>query len=365
MDSLTQLTLGAAVGEALLGRKIGARAALWGGLFGTLPDLDVLAKPFISEIQELAVHRGFSHSLTLVVMGSPLFGWLLARLQPQTDVNGRQWSTLVFWALLTHILLDCLTSYGTQIFQPFSDYPVIIGSIFIIDPLYTVPLALGLLTALFLNRATPRRRVAVYTGLGISTAYLLFTLGNRWYVENVFEHALRAQGYPYQRLLLMPTAFNNLLWIGMTENADQLWIGHYSLLDADRFIPFRRVEKNSRHLEPLRDDPAVQRLLQFSRGYYTVVEEGGALRFNDLHLPRTDIWLQDKGEAIFSYRLFTDPQSPGRVAAVERVRPRYRVREGLWTVLFTRILGDASPLPLTGQTPPGAIGAGGACRLAC
>ena len=41
MDSVTQITLGAAVGEAVLGRKIGGRAMLWGAIAGTLPDLDV------------------------------------------------------------------------------------------------------------------------------------------------------------------------------------------------------------------------------------------------------------------------------------------------------------------------------------
>ena len=42
MDSLTQIALGAAVGTAVLGRKVGARAALWGAAVATLPDLDVL-----------------------------------------------------------------------------------------------------------------------------------------------------------------------------------------------------------------------------------------------------------------------------------------------------------------------------------
>ena len=42
MDSLTQVVLGAAVGEAALGKKIGNRAIVWGGIAGTIPDLDVL-----------------------------------------------------------------------------------------------------------------------------------------------------------------------------------------------------------------------------------------------------------------------------------------------------------------------------------
>ena len=42
MDTVTQIGLGAAVGEAMLGRLVGRRALLWGGIFGLLPDLDVL-----------------------------------------------------------------------------------------------------------------------------------------------------------------------------------------------------------------------------------------------------------------------------------------------------------------------------------
>ena len=42
MDSLTQIVLGAAVGEATLGRKVGNKALLWGAIAGTIPDLDVV-----------------------------------------------------------------------------------------------------------------------------------------------------------------------------------------------------------------------------------------------------------------------------------------------------------------------------------
>ena len=43
MDSLTQFALGAGIGVAVLGRRIGPRrAAIAGGLLGSVPDLDVL-----------------------------------------------------------------------------------------------------------------------------------------------------------------------------------------------------------------------------------------------------------------------------------------------------------------------------------
>ncbi len=76
MDSLTQITLGAAMGEVALGHKAGNRAMVWGGLAGTLPDLDVLAQWWMPEIDALAAHRGLTHSLLFSVMAPLLFGWL-------------------------------------------------------------------------------------------------------------------------------------------------------------------------------------------------------------------------------------------------------------------------------------------------
>ncbi|MCB0468978.1 MAG: metal-dependent hydrolase, partial [Aequorivita sp.] len=46
MDSVTQIVLGAAVGEAVLGKKIGNKAMALGAIAGTIPDLDVLSSHF-------------------------------------------------------------------------------------------------------------------------------------------------------------------------------------------------------------------------------------------------------------------------------------------------------------------------------
>jgi inner membrane protein len=75
MDSLSQIVLGAAVGEAVLGKKLGNRAMVWGAVAGTLPDMDVLGQFFLNELDNLAFHRGISHSLTATVFGSLFFGW--------------------------------------------------------------------------------------------------------------------------------------------------------------------------------------------------------------------------------------------------------------------------------------------------
>ena len=77
MDSLTQIVLGAACGEVALGKKIGNKAQLFGAIGGTIPDLDVIigALFYQNEIDSMAFHRGFMHSLVFAVFATVIFGF--------------------------------------------------------------------------------------------------------------------------------------------------------------------------------------------------------------------------------------------------------------------------------------------------
>jgi len=107
MDSLTQIVLGAAVGEAVLGRKVGNRAMLWGGICGTLPDLDVLANAVSDPVSALAYHRAFTHSLPFAFLVAPLVGLALHRFYGGKD--GPLKSALV-WPVLLAVFYLILTT---------------------------------------------------------------------------------------------------------------------------------------------------------------------------------------------------------------------------------------------------------------
>ena len=83
MDSITQLALGAAVGEATAGRQAGRRALLWGAVCGTLPDLDVFI-PLGDAVRDFTYHRSASHSLFVLAALTPLMVWLILKLHPGT-----------------------------------------------------------------------------------------------------------------------------------------------------------------------------------------------------------------------------------------------------------------------------------------
>jgi inner membrane protein len=95
MDSLTQIVLGAACGEAVLGRKIGNRALLLGAIGGTIPDLDVFSNLFTDEITALAFHRGIMHSLIFGATAPFAFAWLAQRLYQSGTYAGKPWSTMI------------------------------------------------------------------------------------------------------------------------------------------------------------------------------------------------------------------------------------------------------------------------------
>ncbi len=101
MDSLTQIVLGAACGEAVAGRKLGNRAMLWGAVGGTIPDLDVFATFFTNEIASTSFHRGFMHSFLFAAT----VPWVLAKLTQWFYHNGiyklrgyKLWA-MVIWLL--------------------------------------------------------------------------------------------------------------------------------------------------------------------------------------------------------------------------------------------------------------------------
>lgn len=80
MDSVTQFVLGASIGEAILGKKVGNKAIIWGGIGGTIPDLDVFLNPFFGEVQSLIVHRSLSHSLFSPFIAAPILGYLVSMI---------------------------------------------------------------------------------------------------------------------------------------------------------------------------------------------------------------------------------------------------------------------------------------------
>jgi len=283
MDSLTQLALGAAVGVAVMGRRTAPwKAALWGGLAGTLPDLDALIDHG-DPIANMTLHRADTHALPWLTLAAPPLGWLVARLNRQPR-EWRRWWLAIWLALVTHALLDAMTIYGTQLLRPFSDHPFGVGSIFIIDPLYTVPLLVGL--AVVLRRSDPRGLRWNAAGLLLSTAYLAWGWGVQQHLRGIAEQALADQGIAADRVLVMPTPLNTVLWRVVAVTPDGFHEGFRSLLDRGPGIRFDHFDRGAELRNPIAELASVRRVAAFTHGFYKLSERGDRLLVIDLRMGR-------------------------------------------------------------------------------
>ena len=311
MDSLTQVVLGAACGEAVLGKKIGNKALLFGAIGGTIPDLDVFigATLFNNEIQAMAFHRGLMHSVLFSVFGAFLFGWLVYRLYNKGRRLGtttlRDWQKLFFWSLFTHPILDSFTPYGTQLFYPFTNTRIAFNNISVADLFYTLPFLVCIIAVLFYNRESHKRRLWLRWGFVLSSVYMLFTLGNKLYIDSVFQKSLFEQNISFNRFRTQPTIFNSILWYGVVETDDAYYMGFYSLLDTtNRVLDWQIIEKEKSPI-PM-DDTDLSLLSWFSDNYYNIIpaEEKNVFTFKDLRYPLLNP--EDKNSSLFSFKVYNN-----------------------------------------------------------
>lgn len=282
MDSLSQIALGAAVGVAVLGRRTAVwKAAAWGALAGTLPDLDVLIDHG-DPIRNMVLHRAQSHAPFWLTLFSLPFAALVARLSGEW-AQWRRWWLAMWLVLVTHPLLDAMTIYGTQLALPFSDHPYGVGSIFIIDPLYTLPLLIGCGWAL-VGRGSGRGLAANAMGLAISTAYLGWTLAAQSHVQDIARASLAEQGLRADRMLVSPVAFNSVLWRVLVMQGDNYHEGFYSLFDADRSVHLDRFDQGAALARALPPIDGVQRIVAFSKGYYKLHQQDARILISDLRM---------------------------------------------------------------------------------
>lgn len=338
MDSLTQIVLGAGVGEALLGKKAGNKTILWGAILGTVPDLDVLPSMFMDTVDKISFHRGFSHSFLFFFLGAPLFGWLIHKLYKGKIASWREWTVFAFWVLCTHALLDCFTSWGTQLFYPL-DYRVAFNTIFVVDPLYTLPFLACIIALMFYDKESKTRQRLAYAGLIISSAYLLLTVVNKSVIDSAFEDALAKQEIKYARFTTKPTPFNNILWFSTIETDEGYYLGYYSLLDKDRAIAFHRVEKQHELMAALPKDEKLQTLLHIADGYYCFEEKDNRLLLHDLRFGQVTDFKTGKGDFVFSF--FIDKSADGnRLIITQKENDIRDVTSGMFAMLWRRMKGQ-------------------------
>lgn len=282
MDSLTQIVLGASVAEAAGGKQLGNKAALWGAIAGTIPDLDVFIRAFSEPIEGALLHRGFSHSIIFALIMGPALGWVIHRIYRQR-YSLRRWQWVAFLAIITHPMLDMFTNYGTQFFWPF-EWRVTFNSVFVIDPLYTVPFGLLLLAALYLKRENKWRSRLNYAGIIYSTAYLFWGVIVKMLILNTSPEYFKDYSIAENKTIVTPMPFTSFYWMIVAEDDSMHYVGYKSI-----FYPFNNnsidtLKKNHDVLETLdwRGEDHLSTIKFLANDCYAVKRLGDSIEVYDM-----------------------------------------------------------------------------------
>ncbi|MBI3028128.1 MAG: metal-dependent hydrolase [Candidatus Rokubacteria bacterium] len=271
MDPITHGLTGAVLAQAGLRQRYGYQATLATTAGALIPDIDVLWSP-AGSVVALETHRGITHSFVGGLGLALALGLIVRLLGPE-----KRWRLLSGLALLGivvgHLFLDLITSYGIQLFLPFSRSRPALDLVFIIDPFLTLPL-LGALVAGYAwrSRSALIGRVAV----GIMAGYLGLMAVNHLAAVSTLDRIARSQGIVPRRVEALPEPFTPFRWRGFVEDGDTYWQGIVALGRAQgRLTPIPKGPRNG-PVARAEEVEAVKTFLWFARFPVVIVREEGA-----------------------------------------------------------------------------------------
>ena len=325
------------VAVAVAGRALGPRrAAITGAVLGTLPDLDILM-PFDDPVDSFVLHRSTTHSLLIHLLATPVIAEVVRRLFRGLDPQRTVVWAMVFLCLSTHALLDAFTIYGTQLLWPLSRYPFGIGSIFIIDPLYTLPLLVGTVMALASRGWAPGVKRATFAALAMSTAYLGWTLVGQMIARERGERILRDAGIEAEQLLATPMPFTSLVWRVIAIDGDRYLNLYLPTLAAERAGTIYQHPRSAADLSCLAGIPAASKLADFSKGFYRIDKDGETLLMSDIRMGVTPAY-------VFTFELARERDGLIEPFGPER-RTYDRQRDGDLAWLLAGMTGEVRARP--------------------
>jgi len=345
----------------MLGRRLGNRALAWGALFGTLPDLDALFSIFLGNAANLWWHRGPSHSLAVMAAAAWWLGPRLAKLWKKEKISRKQAGWFVFAAWSTHVLVDCFSVYGTAVFWPLPLPRVAFNNLFIIDPLFTLPLLVTLVWLAFLRtkKELPKRRKLNAWGLGIAAAWVLLGVAMKFTASAGFDADLARGKVHFQRRMEAPTPFNILLWRSVVDRGDELWVGYRSVFESRanpvRWTIYPKGAESAAGMKDLREFRNVDR---FSNGWWIARKHVKGAWIGDLRFCEERRW-GDKKSMVDSHLAFAWdilPDANGerlRQVSVSRKDPLETLRRMVSRICGNHEAWEANPrlAGVTGSLP--------------
>lgn len=325
MDLVTQGIAGAALAQAVAPTHRVRQATFVGLCAGLLPDADALIYSATDPLLQLEYHRHFTHALVFIPFGSLLSALLLWPL-----LRGRMpFRTLWLFALCGYAmggLLDACTSYGTHLFWPFSSEPVALNLIAIVDPVFSLALAIPLIVGL-------RRMESMRIGLVFAMAYLLFGAVQHQRATDMARQVSEQRQHVSQHAIVKPTLGNLLLWrsiytVGDSVYVDAIYLGEPTRVYVGGSLPLLRIHRDISWAPDgsrVRED--LQRFSHFARGFVVTSQRDdhfiGDVRYAMLPQSLEPLW-----------GLYIDPSDPHAVSRYQQRRSfAPAVRDSFLTML--------------------------------
>lgn len=339
MDTITHLALGACIGESMLGKKAGRRALLWGAMAQSVPDIDFVAGFFADPSSNLLIHRGLTHSFLFAILITPILSYPAYVIHKKREgIKYKEWLLFFGVLVLGHDLLDGFNAYGTGWLEPFNSMRISFDILFVADPLFSIWLAISMIALLIYKPVYKYRKYWLRFGILLPSIYFLYAIYNKYTIHTATERALREQHIAYNDYLTTPVFFNNWLWFVVASADSGYYVGYRSVFDKKKTIEFEYFPRNDALLEQVKDRPDVQRLIRFSRGYYTLEKWNDTLVFNNLRFGQITGWQNPRAPFAFHYYIGDD--FAGNLLVVQRGRFAGWNRE-TFNTLVERIKGES------------------------
>lgn len=310
MDSLTHIAIGACLGELIAGKQLGKKAMLIGALANSLPDIDVVAALWNSPSEQLLVHRGITHSILFSIVCSSLLAYLFLKTSKKTNTTYTRWLLLIGSGLFLHIFMDAFTAYGTGWFEPFNHSRITFNTLYILDPIFSLPLLIGAVILVVIKPIHFQKRIKIaIIAISLSVVYLCVSLLIKLNVNTVIEQDLSSKNIAYESYMVTPTPMNTFLWYCIVRQKKDFYIGYYSVFDQTDFVFWELYSKNDSLLGPLKYSTGVTELIQFSKNYYCMNSEKGELTFSDMRFGQIGGWAYPQADFVFNFNLKLHEQS--------------------------------------------------------
>jgi len=303
LDSLTHIVLGACIGDAIAGKKLGKKALLVGAVAQSTPDIDFITTFWLNDTQDIIAHRGLTHSIIFNLVATVLLALVGRFIFRKSSLSLKSWLLIFGINLFVHIFIDAFNAYGTGWFEPFSPHRVSFHVLFVADPLFSIWPFIAFLALIVLRGNHQRRKSWMIFGIGFSLLYLCFAIIGKLIVNHTVEENLAKKGIKSESYFSTPTPFNSLLWYVVAKDSAGFQVGYRSIFDSKKEMEFTYFPKNEWLLDSVRTKREARDLKIFAGDYYTVSKTNDTIVFNVLRFGQVVGWHNPHEKFAFYYYL--------------------------------------------------------------